>query len=76
MKIVELTAGFTCPVCSGNRVQLPAEVTDATPVECANCEATVGVWGDVRRAREPLLSKRAEQDVRDVIKAIAPDETK
>jgi hypothetical protein len=75
MKIIELTSGFTCPVCSGNQVNLPDEHTDETLVECANCEASVGSWGDIRRAREPMLSKKAEQDVKDILKAVAPDET-
>ena len=76
MKIIELTSGFTCPVCSGNQIKLPDEHTDDTPVECANCEATVGAWGDIRRAREPLLSKKAEQDLRDILKAVPEASTK
>jgi hypothetical protein len=74
MKIIELTSGFTCPVCSGNRIRLPDEATDVTPVECDNSETTVGSWGDIRHAREPLLSKRAEQEMKDVLKAVTPDD--
>jgi hypothetical protein len=73
MMIVELTSGFTCPVCSGNQIRLPDDFTDDTPVECANCETTLGSWGDIRRSREPLLSKKAEQDVKDILKAVTPE---
>jgi hypothetical protein len=76
MQIVELTAGLTCPVCSGNQINLPDEPTDETPVECANCEATVGTWGDIRRAREPMLRKRAAQDVKEILKAVPEGFTK
>jgi hypothetical protein len=77
MKTIELTSGFTCPVCSANQIRLPGDYTDETPVECANCETTVGSWGDIRQAREPLLSKRAEQDVKEILQAVNPDgETK
>jgi hypothetical protein len=68
--ILALTSSFTCPTCSGNRVELPETYTDDSPVKCADCGADLGRWGDVRDTAGPVLSKRAEQDVKDALKSL------
>lgn len=68
--ITELTSSFTCPICSGNRVELPEGFVDDTPVKCADCGADLGPWVNVRDTDEPILSKRAEQDVKDALKSL------
>jgi hypothetical protein len=73
MTEVELTSGFRCPVCHSSRVELPDESTDATPVSCANCEAMLGAWGDVRHADGPMLSTKAEQDLKDALQGAVPE---
>lgn len=68
--ITVLTSSFTCPVCTGNRIELPEGYTDDTTVKCADCEAELGRWGNVRDTDGPQLSKRAEQDVKDALKSL------
>lgn len=72
MTAIEIRSGFRCPVCNCNQVELPQAGTDETPVSCANCDATLGTWGEVRRAEGPLFSKKAEQDIKEVIHAAVP----
>ena len=73
MPAIDIESGFRCPVCNGNQVELPQASTDQTLVSCANCNAAVGTWGEVRQAEGPLLSKKAEQDIKEVIHAAVPD---
>jgi hypothetical protein len=73
MAEIELTSGVTCPVCKGNRIELPDTHTDETAVECSNCQATLGTWGEVREAAGPLLSMRAQQDIKEVLQAAVPE---
>ncbi len=73
MTTVDLTSGFRCPVCNGNQVEVPEPRADETPVSCAKCNAALGIWGEVRQAEGPLLSKKAEQDVKEVLQAALPD---
>lgn len=72
MAEIELTSGFTCPVCKGNRIELPDTHTDDTAVECANCQAKLGSWGAVREAEGPLISAKAQQDIKEVLQAAVP----
>ena len=73
MSEVELTSGFRCPICSGTRVDVPEASTDSTPVSCANCNAELGTWGDVRHADGPLLSAKAEHEVKQALQSAVPD---
>ena len=73
MTQVDLTSGFRCPVCNGNQIDMPESPTDETPVSCANCSAVLGAWGTVRQAQGSLLSKKAEQDVKEVLQAAVPN---
>lgn len=68
--IIELTSSFTCPNCSGNRVELPEGYGDDSRTICADCGADLGIWGDVRDTYKPVLSKRAEQDMKDALKSL------
>jgi hypothetical protein len=73
MTATDLISGFRCPICNGNQVELADVHKDETPVSCANCNAALGTWGEVRQAEGPLLSKKAEQDVKEVLQAAVPD---
>ena len=73
MAIIELTTSFTCPVCDTRRVTLPDVATGDSPVTCANCQAELGSWDEVREATGPLLSQRAGQNVKQVLRAAVPD---
>jgi hypothetical protein len=73
MSVVDLTSGFRCPVCNGNQVELPAASPDDASVSCANCNAILGTWREVRDAEGPMLSKKAEQVVKDVLQAAVPN---
>lgn len=68
--IIALTSSVTCPVCSGNRVELPDGYMDDSPVKCPDCGTDLGRWGDVRDTDGPRLSKRAEQDLEDALKSL------
>ena len=72
MPAIDIKSSFRCPVCNGNQIELPQKGTDETLVSCANCNAALGTWGEVRRAEGPLLSKKAEQDIKEVIHAAVP----
>ena len=37
-----------CRKCGSNRLTVPAHSTDDSLVTCADCDAEIGRWGDVR----------------------------
>lgn len=41
-----------CPKCGATNDVLGTDVTDDTPVDCSQCHARIGLWGELKRRAE------------------------
>lgn len=50
---------FACDSCGSPSIAAPREVQDAAPVRCGGCGATLGSWGEFKRAASRLIHEHA-----------------
>jgi hypothetical protein len=58
---VKLTIDLSCGECGSNRLDIPAEANDDSPVVCEECGHALGSLGDVKSKVEEAVLRGARR---------------
>jgi DNA-directed RNA polymerase subunit RPC12/RpoP len=56
---VKLGIDLSCAQCGSNRIDIPAEAGDETPIVCGECGHRLGSLGEVKAQVEKAVLRRA-----------------